>query len=148
MSQIVYANAFYPRLLTATVHFSVEIAFADGKHPAVRLHAIELLEVVLQLITEELRHLDHAVTLGCFRRSDHILLIEPLVRLIDGNGALFKVKICWGQGQQLSLPDAAPLPRVRQQPDPRQGAAGGSDLTLSLVGHERGHLLHKIRKFR
>lgn len=92
--QIVYANAFYPSLLTATVHFSVEIAFADGEHPAVWLHSIELLEVVLQLITEELRHLDHAVTLGCFRRSDHILLIEPLVRLIDGNGALFKVKIC------------------------------------------------------
>lgn len=101
MSQIVYTNAFYPSLLTATVHFSMEIAFADGKHPAVRLHAIELLEVVLQLITEELRHLDHAVTLGCFRCSDHILLIEPLVRLIDGDGALFKVKICWGQGQQL-----------------------------------------------
>ena len=38
--QIVYANAFYPSLLTATVHFSVEIAFADGKHPAVRLHSI------------------------------------------------------------------------------------------------------------
>ena len=28
--QIVYANAFYPSLLTATAHFSVEIAFADG----------------------------------------------------------------------------------------------------------------------
>ena len=33
MSQIVYANAFYPSLLTATVHFLVEIAFADGEHP-------------------------------------------------------------------------------------------------------------------
>ena len=97
--QIVYANPFHPSLLTATVHFSVEIAFADGKHPAVRLHSIKLLEVVLEFITEELRHLDHAVTLGCFRRSDHILLIEPLVRLIDGDSALFKVKICWGQGQ-------------------------------------------------
>ena len=87
----------------------MEIAFADGEHPAVRLHSIELLEVVLQLITEELRHLDHAVTLGCFRRSDHILLIEPLVRLIDGDGALFKVKICQGEGQQLSLTDTAPV---------------------------------------
>ena len=108
-SQIVYANAFYTGLLTATVHFSVEIAFADGKHPAVRLHSIELLEVVLQLITEELRHLDHAVTLGRFRRSDHILLIEPLVKLIDGDGSLFKVKICRGQGQQLSLTDTCLL---------------------------------------
>ena len=43
--QIVYANPFHPSLLTATVHFSVKIAFADGEHPAVRLHSIELLEV-------------------------------------------------------------------------------------------------------
>ena len=45
-------------------------------------------------------------------------------------------------------PLALPLPGVRQQPDLRQGAAGGSDLTLSLVGHGRGRLLRKIRKFR
>lgn len=45
-------------------------------------------------------------------------------------------------------PLALPLPGVRQQPSPRQDAAGGSDLTLSLVGHGKGHLLHKIRKFR
>ena len=109
MPQIVYANPFHPSLLAATVHFSVKIAFADGEHPAVRLHSIELLEVVLEFITEELWHLDHAVTLGRFRRSDHILLIEPLVRLIDGDGALFEVKICWGQGQQLSLTDTAPV---------------------------------------
>lgn len=64
VSQIVYANAFYPSLLTATVHFSVKIAFADGEHPTVRLHSIELLEVVLQLIIEELRHLDHSIALG------------------------------------------------------------------------------------
>ena len=38
--QIVYANPFHPSLLAATVHFSVKIAFADGEHPAVRLHSI------------------------------------------------------------------------------------------------------------
>ena len=36
MSQIVDANAFYSGLLTTTIHFPVEIAFADGKHPAPR----------------------------------------------------------------------------------------------------------------
>ena len=51
MPQIVYANPFHPRLLAATVHFPVKIAFADGEHPAVRLHSIELLEVVLEFIT-------------------------------------------------------------------------------------------------
>ena len=46
------------------------------------------------------------------------------------------------------LQQVALLPRVRQQPEPRQDAAGGPYLTLSLVGHGKGHLLHKIRKFR
>lgn len=117
MSQIVYANPFHPCLLAATVHFPVEIAFADGKHPAVRLHAVGLLEVVLKLVTEKLGHLDHPVALGRFLGGDDILLVEPLVRLVNGESALLKVKVCRGQGQQLSLPDAAPLPRVRQQPD-------------------------------
>ena len=50
MSQIVYANPFHPRLLAATVHFSVEIAFADGEHPAVRLHSIELLLSLIHIL--------------------------------------------------------------------------------------------------
>ena len=93
MSQIVYANPFHPSLLAAAVHFPVEIAFADGKHPAVRLHTVELLEVVLQLVTQELGHLDHPVALGRFGRGNDILLVEPLVRLVDGEGALFKVEV-------------------------------------------------------
>ena len=32
MSQIVYANPFYPCLLAATVHFPVEVAFAARLH--------------------------------------------------------------------------------------------------------------------
>ena len=93
MSQIVYANPFHPSLLAATVHFPVEIAFADGKHPAVRLHAVELLEVVLKRITEKLWHLNHPVALGCFGRGNNILLVDPLVRLVDGEGALLKVEV-------------------------------------------------------
>ena len=88
-----YANPFHPSLLAATVHFPVEIAFADGEHPTVRLHAVELLEVVLQLVTEELRHLNHPVALGCFGRGNNILLVDPLVRLVDGEGALLKVEV-------------------------------------------------------
>ena len=99
MPQIVYANAFYPGLLTATVHFSVEIAFADGEHPAVRLHAVEMLEVVLELVTEELGHLDHPVALGRFGGGNDILLVDPLVRLVDGKSAFLKVEVRRGQSQ-------------------------------------------------
>ena len=66
LSQIVYANAFYPGLLTASVHFPVEITFADRKHPAIRLYTIKLLEVILDLVTEEFRHLNHPVTFSVF----------------------------------------------------------------------------------
>ena len=142
--QIVYANPFHPRLLAATVHFSVEIAFADGEHPAVRFHAVELLEVVLEFITEELRHLDHAVTLGRFGGSNDILLIEPLVRLIDGNGALFKVKICWGQGQQLSLTDTAPVQYLKGVEGQRLVHHGLRKAGVFLSGPEQ-HLLSFLR---
>ncbi len=109
MSQIVYADAFYSGLLTASVHFPVEIAFTDGKHPAIRLHPIELPEVVLEFITQELRHLDHPIALGRFGGGNDILLVEPLVRLVDGEGAFLEVKVRRGQGQQLTLSDTAPV---------------------------------------
>ena len=113
MSQIVYANPFHSRLLAATVHFPVKIAFTDGEHPAVRLHAIELLEIVLELITQELGHLDHPVALGRLGGGDDILLVEPLVRLVDGEGAFLKVEVRRGQGQQLALPDTAPVKHLK-----------------------------------
>ena len=99
VSQIVYANPFYPCLLAATVHFPVKIAFADGKHPAVRLHTVKLLEVVLEFITQELRHLNHPVALGRFGRGNDILLVEPLIGLIDGESAFLKVEVRRGQSQ-------------------------------------------------
>ncbi len=140
MSQIVYANAFYPSLLTATVHFSVKIAFADGEHPTVRLHSIELLEVVLQLITEELRHLDHSIALGRLGGGNDILLVEPLVRLVDGEGTLLKIEVRRGQGQQLPLPDAAPVKHLKGVEGQRLIHHGLGKLSVLLPGPEQ-HLL-------
>lgn len=140
MSQIVYANPFHPSLLAATVHFPMEIAFADGKHPAVRLHAVELLEVVLQLVTQKLGHLDHPVALGRFGRGNDILLVEPLVRLVDGESALLKVEVCRGQGQQLSLPDAAPVKHLKGVEGQRLMHHGLGKFSVLFPGPEQ-HLL-------
>lgn len=140
MSQIVYANPFHPSLLAATVHFPMEIAFADGKHPAVRLHAVELLEVVLQLVTQKLGHLDHPVALGRFGRGNDILLVEPLVRLVDGESALLKVEVCRGQGQQLSLPDAAPVKHLKGVEGQRLIHHGLGKFSVLFPGPEQ-HLL-------
>ena len=137
VSQIVYADPFHPRLLATTVHFPVEIAFADGKHPAVWLHAVELLEVVLQLVTQELGHLDHPVALGRFGRGNDILLVEPLVRLVDGEGALFKVEVRRGQGQQLSFPDTAPVQDLKGVERQRLIHHGLGKLGVLLPGPEQ-----------
>ena len=52
VSQIVYANAFYPGFFTAPIHLTVEIVFTDGENAAVRFHTIELFEVVLYLVAQ------------------------------------------------------------------------------------------------
>ena len=140
MSQIVYANPFHPRLLAAAVHFPVEIALADGEHPAVRLHAVELLEVVLELITEELGHLNHTVALGRLGGGDDILLVEPLVRLVDGESALLKVEVRRGQGQQLTLPDAAPVKHLKGVEGQRLIHHGLGKLGVLLPGPEQHFL--------
>ena len=140
VSQIVYANPFHPRLLTATVHFPVKVAFADRKHPAVRFHTVELLEVVLKFITQELWHLDHTVTLGRLGCGDNILLVKPLVRLVDGEGALLKVEVRRGQGQQLSLSDAAPVKHLKGIEGQRLIHHGLGKLDVLLPGPEQHFL--------
>ena len=144
MSQIVYANPFHPRLLAATIHFPVEIAFADWEHPAVRLHAVELLEVVLQLVTEELGHLDHPVALGRLGGGDDILLVEPLVRLVDGEGAFLKVKVRRGQGQQLALANTAPVQNFKGIEGQRLVHHGLGKPGILLTGPEQ-HFLSFFR---
>ena len=144
VSQIVYANPFHPRLLAATVHFPVKIAFADGEHSAVRLHAVELLEVVLQLVTQELGHLNHPVALGRLGGGDDILLVEPLVRLVDGESAFLEVEVRRGQGQQLALPDTAPVQNFKGVEGQRLVHHGFGKLGVLLSGPEQ-HLLSFLR---
>ena len=135
-----YANPFYPCLLAATVHFPVEVAFADGKHPAVWLHAVELLEVVLQLVTQELGHLNHPVALGRLGGGDDILLVDPLVRLVDGESAFLEVEVRRGQGQQLALSDTAPVQDLKGVEGQRLIHHGLGKLGVLLPGPEQ-HLL-------
>ena len=82
VSQIVYANAFYPGFFTAPIHLTVEIVFTDGENAAIRFHTIELFEIVLYLIAQKLGHLDDPVALGCFRCGDDILFVETLIRFV------------------------------------------------------------------
>ena len=109
-----YANPFHPSLLAATVHFPVKIAFADGENAAVRFHTIEHFEIVLNLIRQKLRHGDDAVAFFRFGSGNEILAVQPLIGFIDGDSAFLKIEISGSEGQQLSLPDAAPVEHLER----------------------------------
>ena len=38
-----------------------------------------------------------------------VITVEPLIGLVDSHSAVLKVKVCRGQGQRLTLTDAAPI---------------------------------------
>ena len=98
----------------------------------------------LQLVTEELGHLDHSVALGRFGSGNDILLVDPLVRLVDGEGALFKVEVRRGHGQQFSLSDTAPVKHLKGVEGQRIIHHGLGNLGVLLPGPEL-HLLPFLR---
>ena len=59
----------------------------------------ELKAVLTDIGVEELGHLDHPVALGRFGGGNDILLVDPLVRLVDGKSAFLKVEVRRGQSQ-------------------------------------------------
>ena len=109
MTNIVDSDARYPRFFGSPVHLPMEIAFGDGKHPVIRPDAVEHFDVILDFLGQKLRHGDDPIALFGFGGGNQILTVQPLIGLIDGDGALLKVKVCWGQGQQLPLSDTAPV---------------------------------------
>ena len=79
VAKVMNPDAFHPSRLAAPIHLVVEIVLANGENPAIRLHAVELLEIVLHLLTQELWHCYNAVALFGLWRCDDILTIQPLV---------------------------------------------------------------------
>lgn len=101
MTKIVYSDPLYPRFLRTSVHLPVEIAFRDGEHPVILTDVILHFQVVLDLISQKLRHGDGSVTLFGLGRGDHILAFQSLIALVDGHCTFLKIEICRGQCQLL-----------------------------------------------
>ena len=60
-----------------------------------------------------LRYEKEPIALFRLGGSNQVLSVQPLVRFVDRHSALLKVKIRWGQGQKLPLPDAAPIKHLK-----------------------------------
>ena len=93
-------NTLHPRLLCASVHFPMEIAFCNGKHSVIFAHIVEHFQIVLNFLYQKLRHFDNTIAFLRLWRGDDILLIEPLVRFIDGYRTFFKIEVCRSERQQ------------------------------------------------
>ena len=50
VTKVVNPYAFYPSLLAAPVHLMMKIMLANGENPAIRLHVVKLLDILLHLL--------------------------------------------------------------------------------------------------
>ena len=82
--------------------------FTDRKEAAIRCELIYRLEVILHLITEELREFDCAVALLGFWRSDHLLAVYDLIRFVDTESSLLEIKIRSCKSEQFTFTDTCP----------------------------------------
>ena len=75
VSQVVDSDDLDARHLAAKRHPALQGVLGQGEDAAVRFQSVELLEVVLHLVAEEVRHLDHAVAFLRLRRGDNVLAL-------------------------------------------------------------------------
>ena len=107
--QVVYSDPLYPGLFRTPVHLPVEVGFCHRENAVGGLHPIQALDIVSHFFTEESGHLNDPVALRGLGVGNHILALNPLVGLGDGDGLFLKVEVARSEGQQLPLPDAAPV---------------------------------------
>ena len=103
----------YSRCFGSPVHLPVEITLGDGEHPVIRPDAIKHFDVILDFLSQKLRHGDDPIALFRLGGGNQVLAVQTLIGLVDRHGALLKVKVRRGQGQQLPLPDTAPVEHLK-----------------------------------
>ena len=113
MTNIVDSDARHSRFFGSPVHFPVEIALGDGEHSVIRPDPVEHLDVILDFLGQKLRHGDDPIALFRLGGGNQVLAVQPLIGLVDGHGALLKVKVRRSQSQQFPLPDTAPVEHLK-----------------------------------
>ena len=99
--QVVYSDPLYPGLFRTPVHLPVEVGFCHRENAVGGLHPIQALDIVSHFFTEESGHLNDPVALRGLGVGNHILALNPLVGLGDGDGLFLKVEVARSEGQQL-----------------------------------------------
>ena len=75
VSQVMDSDDFDARCLAAIRHPALQGIFGQRKNTAVCFQSIKMLEVVLYLVAEEVRHLDYAVAFLRFWCCDNVLAL-------------------------------------------------------------------------
>ena len=94
MADIMNTDLLDAACLAAADHLMIDKVLRDRKYPLIRLHPIELPQIILHLLAEELRHLDRPVALDRFRARNDILALHPVVGLADRDCLRFEIEVC------------------------------------------------------
>ena len=86
-------DPLYPGLFRTPVHLPVEVGFCHRENAVGGLHPIQALDIVSHFFTEESGHLNDPVALRGLGVGNHILALNPLVGLGDGDGLFLKVEV-------------------------------------------------------
>ena len=87
------SDAFHVGLLTASVHLVMEIVFRYRKDAADIIKSVDRFEIVLHLITQELRESYRAVTLFRLWIRYHLFSVYDLICFADPQRALLKIEV-------------------------------------------------------
>ena len=109
MSEVMDSDTLHTSLFRPSVHLMVEIAFCNGENAVFLLDPVEHSQVVPHFVTEEIGHFNGTIAFLGFRSGNHILAVEPLIGLVDLHRPGLKVEVRRGEGQQLPLPNTAPV---------------------------------------
>ena len=107
VTDIVNSYPLHAGRFCAAIHLMIQIAFGKRKDSVFLSNSIQHIQVILHFVAKECWHLDRSDTFLRFGRSDIIFSMQPLIRFVDGHGAVLKVEVFRRQGQQFALTNTA-----------------------------------------
>ncbi len=107
--QVMDPYLFHTGKLRSGFQRVAERVLREGEEAVVFLDVAFHLHVLLEFLREEAGQGDHSLGLLGLRRADDVPSVEAGVGLRHADGSVLNVDVLGGQGQQLALPQAAPV---------------------------------------
>ena len=137
---IVYANFLDAGFLSAALHFVRQEILRIWEYPIFFIKIIALANIRFEAFSQHVRHCHHTVAFRRFRCGNHVLPIDPLIRLVHRDRRFFKVEIrrCFRHRQGKYF--HAAMQFVRFQNTGRKARHAAAVFTANRFHHDaRGH---------